>query len=615
MSSESLRAHALRLANRGFYIFPLAPNSARPVSKFSEESTDDLAQVDRLWRTESSNRNIGVHTGKPFDDRTLFVLDIDDHHGGMQSLMQLVQEHGPLPQTYIVGTPSGGLHYYYTAPYEVRNSEGVIGEGLDIRGTNGFVVAEGSRRVGVAGKRDGGYVAKTEDLPQPAPEWLLDLAIRANSITAKAHGHAAPAAPANAPTEDGTLHIKSGTRNTTLFKEACGLRGKGYGFDAILSAITALNASQADTPLSDDALRGIAERAVAYEPNTPVHEYEAKPAASLGEQIGNALKGLGAVMGSADNSSEGPGALPSIGWQELVARDLPELPSLLGGPLITEQSVIMIHGARGVGKTQLGMSIGLAVAGQSPVLDWTAPPEPAGVFYLDAEMSQRVVRKRLQSLTQYIGSPVAAFDMHTTDLDLQAPMANLSTEAGRDAIELALAQGDYKMVVFDNLSTLQKDGDENSKEGWLPIQDFIIRLRAQGYCVIIVHHSGKSGDQRGFSGHEDVLDAVIRLDKHPDAAPGGTVDLKLTWTKHRHNDGSYDTAPFRAQMIDGVGWLRLDDSFEDKAFVALRQAIDEVPDISLSGLTAKLMEALNLKRAVARGYVEDFVENNQQLEL
>lgn len=85
--------------------------------------------------------NFGLLTGFRF-----WVLDIDIDHGGLASLKALIAKWGPLPATHAVRTGSGGWHLYFAAAdFEVPNSAGKVGPGIDVRGKGGQVVAPGSR--------------------------------------------------------------------------------------------------------------------------------------------------------------------------------------------------------------------------------------------------------------------------------------------------------------------------------------------------------------------------------------------------------------------------------------------------------------------------------------
>jgi hypothetical protein len=85
-----------------------------------------------------------------------------------------------VPDTYAVGTASGGRHLYFTAPgeFHLRNSAGRLGPMIDVRGEGGYVVAAGSR-LHARSDRDGSTKpgARSYRLvhgcpPAELPDWL-----------------------------------------------------------------------------------------------------------------------------------------------------------------------------------------------------------------------------------------------------------------------------------------------------------------------------------------------------------------------------------------------------------------------------------------------------------
>jgi hypothetical protein len=87
----------------------------------------------------------------------------------------LAEGHGDgWPETYIVRTPGGGLHFYFQAGgHGIRNSASQVGPMIDIRADGGFVVAAGSVRP------EGAYELIDDSDPAPLPPWLATLAARA----------------------------------------------------------------------------------------------------------------------------------------------------------------------------------------------------------------------------------------------------------------------------------------------------------------------------------------------------------------------------------------------------------------------------------------------------
>jgi P4 family phage/plasmid primase-like protien len=123
--------------------------------------------------------NVGVRTDK---SSGAWVLDVDtDVHTGLHSdeWLALINEHGALPKTYTVRTPSGGLHYYFRFPegIDVRNDQGkIVAPGVDIRGIGGYVVAPGMRATydkhGV--HFDGTYDVIDDSAIAAPPQWIVD---------------------------------------------------------------------------------------------------------------------------------------------------------------------------------------------------------------------------------------------------------------------------------------------------------------------------------------------------------------------------------------------------------------------------------------------------------
>jgi Bifunctional DNA primase/polymerase, N-terminal len=96
------------------------------------------------------------------------VLDVDADDGGLESLTKLEREGVPVPRTARTRTGGGGIHVYFRYPSEteIRNSAGLLGPGLDVRGEGGYVVVPPSRTQGPYEWVDRSSLAETS--------WLID---------------------------------------------------------------------------------------------------------------------------------------------------------------------------------------------------------------------------------------------------------------------------------------------------------------------------------------------------------------------------------------------------------------------------------------------------------
>lgn len=132
---------ATDLGRQGYYVFPLTPNSKRPAIKgWQDKAACDSKAIKELWSGRFKNHLIGIATGKS----GLVVVDVDNKKDkkGSEVLDLLELDHGQLPPTRIVKTPSGGLHYYFRGVCQSKNNG--LGHGVDVKSDGGLVVAPGS---------------------------------------------------------------------------------------------------------------------------------------------------------------------------------------------------------------------------------------------------------------------------------------------------------------------------------------------------------------------------------------------------------------------------------------------------------------------------------------
>lgn len=262
-----------------------------------------------------------------------------------------------------------------------------------------------------------------------------------------------------------------------------------------------------------------------------------------------------------------------VNVSELLTMDLPERGHILY-PVIPEQGLVMLYAPRGLGKTWAALSIAYAVAsGQNAFGGWAAE-RPRRVLYLDGEMPASTMKERLAAIVAGFKATLPEADylrILTPDLQTNA-MPNIATIEGQTDLTSILEGVDF--VVVDNIATLGRHGRENESESWTPVQGWLLSLRRAGKSVLLVHHSGKNGEQRGTSAREDILDTVIAL-KRPDdyqAEEGARFEVHLE--KARGLCGT-EAKPFEAalRLENGMAiWItrQLEDA-ENARILALHQ--------------------------------------------
>jgi predicted XRE-type DNA-binding protein len=152
---------ALTLAQLGWSVLPLAPNSKHPLARWRSLQQRQLGESEIVQIFEQNpNANVGVVTGRVSN---LLVLDAD--------APDAIKKWG-VPVTPISET-ARGRHYYFQLPdVRIRSATG-LADGLDVRAEGGYVVAPPS--VHPTGKPYEWVIPPFEADPAPPPAWLLEM--------------------------------------------------------------------------------------------------------------------------------------------------------------------------------------------------------------------------------------------------------------------------------------------------------------------------------------------------------------------------------------------------------------------------------------------------------
>jgi putative DNA primase/helicase len=306
------------------------------------------------------------------------------------------------------------------------------------------------------------------------------------------------------------------------------------------------------------------------------------------DNIADILKGLvhkRRYRSPRDSVEQPVATLKSIGYDEFLAINMPPREMLLD-PILPERSLAMLYAPRGIGKTLLALSIGLAVASGSSLLRWHAPRQRR-VLYVDGEMPLVSLQERLRAISTGLGAVIPNDGFRILAADSTENGLSIGSEEGQRAIDPLLSGVD--LVIFDNLSTLCTTGSESASDAWVPMQNWLLRLRRQGIAVLLVHHAGTNGRQRGTSRREDALDTVIGLRRPEDYSPEQGARFEVHFEKLRNRVEGDGAAPFEAKLEsfvtdqgEGVRW-----SSRERSPPVLKQ----VAELFQDGLTVREVAA------------------------
>ena len=167
--------------------------------------------------------------------------------------------------------------------------------------------------------------------------------------------------------------------------------------------------------------------------------------------------------------------------------------------LIPKQSITLLHGKGGIGKTWLSLIIADAVSKGISFLALTTQQLP--VIYIDFENSLPVLVDRVKKIQ---ASEVLFW--HNTN-ELKPPkLDHLSWEQYK-----SLPIG---LLIFDTLRASQGQ-DENDSKNMAFIMGRLKELRDMGFSIILLHHTPKSNDRtyKGSTAIMDLADHVLSLHK------------------------------------------------------------------------------------------------------
>ena len=229
-------------------------------------------------------------------------------------------------------------------------------------------------------------------------------------------------------------------------------------------------------------------------------------------------------------------ALVGYSLEEFLDLEVPPEEAILD-PWLPKQGLAQIYAKRGVGKSYVAMQIALTVASGEDMFDtWTTHGVARKVLFIDGEMTAIEVQTRFRRLLGPKEGQKALQNLTIINPDVQhGAMPDLASIEGQ--VKLLPFTDEAELIIVDNISTLCRVGAENKADDWMNVQNWALRLRAEGKSVLFIHHAGKSGAQRGTSKREDVLNTVILLAHPPQYSAEEGATFAIVFEKARNVSG------------------------------------------------------------------------------
>ena len=299
---------------------------------------------------------------------------------------------------------------------------------------------------------------------------------------------------------------------------------------------------------------------------------------------------------SAADNDDSISALEEASFMKLA---FPERELLLE-PWLPRPGLAMVYAPRGEGKTWFALAVAKAIAGGHDLLGWRCP-KAGRVLYVEGELPGQSVQSRL---AEFRPSPPDMLHILCRDTFLlrRESMPDLGDPEGRLELNRIIDQCQPDVIILDTISTLVRSGVENDANSWAPLQAWLLEHRWQGRTIILMHHSGKSGQQRGTSKREDTMDTIIKVKKLPEECTDTESVFELNFEKSRDFYGkAAEPMRLRFSVKDGrATWLaeQVRDVQADRIREMLRAGTKQKDIAKKMGLTpGRISQILKKDRA------------------
>ena len=520
---HNVLAHALNYAEHGLPVLPIKPGEKRPpMAGWQNHATTDEPTIENWFTGLYSDHGVGIATGG-----TIFALDIDvsGDKAGDETLADLEQQHGPLPDTATVLTGSGGQHRYFLMPAGVtirNNAATALGPGLDIRGEGGQCVAPPTIHPnGRPYEWESGEIGEIA----AAPKWLIEL------LTARAEPTPTPVSTSSGESDSVAARYNHQTTWAQLLSS-----------DGWTLAQTMADGEQRWVRPGKDERDGISatvghggggqmtvfSSSIAWLPEGSYsrfgyyacrhHQGDRSAAASRLYELDMApVNALLDAISVADITHDGMSEVtltPTdrvelahlVDWQKFWHQDHAD-EEWLAYPVIPKGRAIALYAPAKAGKSTIVLAVAAAVATGRRVLGQRRA-EQVDVLYLDYEMTEADLLERLGELGYGPDD-----DLSRLHYALLPSLPPLDTREGANAILGLVDKTGAQLAIIDTFGRAV-EGDEDSAD---TVRAFYrhtgLALKAKGVTYLRTDHSGKdtSKGQRGSSAKNDDVDLVWRL--------------------------------------------------------------------------------------------------------
>jgi hypothetical protein len=588
---------ALGYASKGIRVIPIKPGHKYPgIDQWQTKATSDIDTITAWWSGDYKTFGIGIATGRTKHGQ-VFVVDVDDReeYRGSDTLHDLEQRYGKLPDTVEAITGTGGRHLYFYAPVEIRNDAGSrLGVGLDIRGEGGQVLAHPSLHPN--GKRyewEDGH-SPFDRRPADAPQWLLTLL---TSQPAMVKPKDLSDTFLNDPTTPSARYNAQHTWEELLTKDGWTLaktdrHGEQHWVRPGKDPRDGTSATIGHN--GNDALIVFTSSI----PWLPEGGYNRFGYMAARDHNGNWKQAAQTYLATPDGQAEPLPPIPTgdemlgmlVNWKEFWTQEH-TTEDWICKPLIARGRQTAIFAGAKTGKSWLTLNAVAALATGKPILGQTAQP-PVNCLYLDYEMIESDLYERLEQFGYTEDDDLSHF--HYAIIPSLPP---LNTPEGATALMHLIRLVKAEVVVIDTTGRAI-DGEENSADSYREFARTTgLALKREGVACVRTDHAGKNAKlgQRGSSAKNDDVDIVFQLAKTDDGLRLKRTHTRISWVPETIDlivEDFDDTVNIRLKTKDRPGFTTQE--------IALSKRLDELGYPTEMGVNEIMRQAKAQGHTLAR---------------
>jgi hypothetical protein len=493
-----------------------------------------------------SRPNMGIITGNASGG--VFVLDIDCHNHPaaktwLEDLIDL--RNGGIPLfAPTQRTGGGGLQLLFKAPQGWVPPTNKTSMGVDIRGQGGFAMLPPSRHEsGQSYEWLKGYEPWTIDIPE-APEWLIEAIDELLSQFAKVERGERTDSPATATDSFGQIvDGREDYMTRLIWARVVHL----YRVSPFISDADAEREMREAFTKYDQSVKSRL-----FEPGTPNHillEREGR-GASLFFQKWNIAMGQwndrvkeAAAVPAPEKKSElvakeatgDGGALtltqPGVDLYETLSirniKALPDTKYLVDG-IVSENSLLLIFGPPGCGKTFINLGMGLSIAAGLPEW-WGRKINKHGPVVMLSSEGVADLKLRIMAWEKETGISV-------DDIPFYLIRQTINFMSGADIDKLMRTVQDITdrlgeppvLITVDTISRVLPGADENLQKDMTLFISACDRVKEVfGSTVSGVHHTSRNGNLRGSTVFDGAADAILSITREEGSDIGEMTAKKI----------------------------------------------------------------------------------------